>query len=175
MIGYDEDPGNALIYGPGNPYTAAAGIPKQNVIPTPLAPGDRSGSHNIVIGRWNRFQGFGGFVGGEENSIGGEGSSILGGAGNTIQPILFAFHSYEGAIVGGYGNVISSESYECVVVGGEDNIAFSDGNVILGGLFNTSAGSDNTIIGGIHIVEETLDSDDQFDAFNYQPSVPFTP
>src|SRR5690349_2653195 len=50
IIGYDEDP-------------AQAG--------SPLDPGDRGGSHNLVIGRFHRFTqaAFGGLVAGETNTI----------------------------------------------------------------------------------------------------------
>ncbi len=50
----------------------------------PLEAGDRGGSHNLVIGRWNRFpSAFGGFVAGEANTIVGAGTSVSGGAANT--------------------------------------------------------------------------------------------
>jgi hypothetical protein len=63
IIGYDEDP-------------AALG--------SPLNPGDRGGSHNLVIGRWHRFFGassgfgaFGGLVAGEANTIMLEAASVM--------------------------------------------------------------------------------------------------
>src|SRR5205823_4276431 len=65
IIGYDEDPKNSLTgdSSDGIPINAAPGVP------SPLSPGDRGGSHNLVIGGGNRFTqaAFGGFVAGERN------------------------------------------------------------------------------------------------------------
>jgi hypothetical protein len=51
----------------------------------PLNPGDRGGSHNLVIGRFNRFKSnaFGGLVAGEDNTIAGEAPTVCGGLFNT--------------------------------------------------------------------------------------------
>jgi len=65
--------GNLIIgYGESKPPVPAFPI---------LGPGDRRGSHNLVIGRWNRFTqaAFGGFVAGEANFTANEGASVSGG------------------------------------------------------------------------------------------------
>jgi uncharacterized coiled-coil protein SlyX len=75
IIGYDEDPINPLTGddSDGLPIMQAPGFP------TPLNPGDRGGSHNLVIGGGNRFTSVGGFVAGERNTVNGFGTSVSGG------------------------------------------------------------------------------------------------
>jgi hypothetical protein len=61
IIGYDEDP--------------------CMVLPNPLQPGDRGGSHNLVIGSWHRFTqaAYGGFLAGQANLIANVAASVSGG------------------------------------------------------------------------------------------------
>jgi hypothetical protein len=99
IIGYDEDPGK----GPGGPEAP----------PPILGPGDRSGSHNLVIGRWNRFTkaAFGGLVAGEANIISNEGASVSGGFGNTAS-------GFDASVVGGAVNTASGD--DASVIGGQN-------------------------------------------------------
>jgi hypothetical protein len=92
IIGYDEDP------------AVRGGLP--------LNPGDRGGSHNLIIGTGSRFTraAFGGIVAGELNTI----SNI------------------ETSVVGGGYNVASGEISN--VVGGQNNSATGTGTVVIGGL-----------------------------------------
>jgi hypothetical protein len=101
IIGYDEDP-TLPISNPSNP---------------PLGPGDRGGSHNLVIGSFNRFTqaAFGGSVAGERNIIEGTGASVLGGFHNT------ANRSFS-SVSGGSFNFASGD--EATVCGGNGNTAF---------------------------------------------------
>jgi len=84
IIGYDEDP---------------------STITVPLSPGDRGGSHNLVIGRFNRFTraAFGGLVAGEVNSINNEGTSVSGGT--------FNIASGQYTVVLGGQNVIDNNNF----------------------------------------------------------------
>ena len=83
----------------------------------PLGPGDRGGSHNLVIGRGNRFTkgAFGGLVAGEGNTISNEAASVSGGFLNNAN-----------------GRVAS-------VSGGQSNTAVDDSSVVLGGSNNTAS------------------------------------
>jgi hypothetical protein len=78
IIGYDEDPINSLT---GDSSLGLPTIMQTSGFPSPLSPGDRSGSHNLVIGGGNRFTqaAFGGFVAGERNTIKSFGASVDGG------------------------------------------------------------------------------------------------
>jgi FtsZ-binding cell division protein ZapB len=103
IIGYNEDPADpALRYG---------GIP--------LGPGDRGGSHNLVIGRGHRFTkaAFGGLVVGEVNKISSSEASILGGGNNTASGDVASVGGGVGNTAGGVG---------ASVLGGIDNFTDSD-------------------------------------------------
>lgn len=166
IIGYDEDPSTA---------ENAGGIPPIVPLP-PLEAGDRGGSHNLVIGRWNRFpSAFGGFVAGEANTIVGAGTSVSGGAANTagnldasvsggrfntagspyssvsggqsnIATLSTGHFGFGASVSGGTGNTASGTNAS--VCGGEGNTAFNDSSTVTGGTGNT-AGSDITFQGGL--------------------------
>jgi len=127
IIGYDEDPGK----GPGGPEAP----------PPTLGPGDRSGSHNLVIGRWNRFTkaAFGGLVAGERNVISNEGASVSGGVVNTAS-------GFDASVVGGVVNTASGS--DASVVGGAGNTASGQGAVVLGGQGNTASGQGSSVVLG---------------------------
>jgi hypothetical protein len=59
IIGYNEEPQNML-------------------------PGDRAGSHNLVIGRQHRYTSYAGLVAGFNNSLRGPEATISGGAGESV-------------------------------------------------------------------------------------------
>jgi hypothetical protein len=111
------------------------------------AAGDRGGSHNLVIGPYNKFStaAYGGFVAGNTNSISNSGTSILGGVGNFADgPNTTVVGGYENdssgqysVIVGGLNNWNEGVTNQCsVIVGGAQNLTLSSCNVILGGLQN---------------------------------------
>jgi FtsZ-binding cell division protein ZapB len=141
IIGYDEDPSTA-----GEGGAPDAGIPPIIPLP-PLAPGDRGGSHNLVIGRWNRFpSAFGGFVAGEANTIVGQGPSVSGGAANTAD-------SFGASVSGGRFNTAGSPYSS--VSGGQSNIAaffggghFGFGASVSGGTGNHANGTNASVCGG---------------------------
>jgi hypothetical protein len=107
IIGYDELPGS------------------------PLDPGQRGGSHNLVIGRWHSFFGtssgfgaFGGLVAGEANAIFFEADSVSGGQFNTA-----------------YGTFAS-------VSGGQANVAYGTFASVSGGSLNVAHGTFASVSGG---------------------------
>ena len=90
---------------------------------------DKSGSHNLVVGRSHTYSSYGGIVVGYNNSITEDYSSILGGQGNTA---------------------MGSRSS---VLGGKDNTASGNNSTILGGYLNVastlySSVSSNVILNG---------------------------
>ena len=97
-----------------------------------FSPFDRSGSHNLVIGRYNQFTqtAFGGLVAGEMNTISNEGASVTGGEGNTASGRL-------ASVMGGLFNTASG--VEASVSGGSFNIAGGDRSVVLGGSKTTGS------------------------------------
>jgi hypothetical protein len=151
IIGYDEDPGSYVDRSPGDDLPLS-----------PLNPGDRGGSHNLVIGAANRFTRatFGGVVFGTANTINGYGASVSGGAGNT------AFF-YGASVTGGFSNTAADDcasvsggrfntsgSPFSSVSGGQNNIAagitghFGFGASVSGGTGNRASGTDASVCGG---------------------------
>lgn len=130
IIGYDED----TVTEPNNGVFG----------PIALTPTDRSGSHNLVIGRWHRFNSsaFGCLVAGEGNSITGEGNSIVGGQGNNI------VNGSSGNVIVG-GGASTASGIRDVIVGGWGQSANSNCDVIVGGSGNETHATACVIVGGI--------------------------
>jgi FtsZ-binding cell division protein ZapB len=120
IIGYDEDP--ALVN-------------------FPLATGDRGGSHNLVIGRWNRFtqSAFGGLVAGELNTIRSEATSVSGGLSNIAS-------GFDASVSGGQSNIANGG--QSSISGGQSNIASGGQSSVSAGLSNTASGGQSSVSGG---------------------------
>jgi hypothetical protein len=114
----------------------------------------RTGSHNLIVGRSNAYTAWGGLVGGLKNVVSGGYSAVLGG---TLQRASGS----ESTVAGGRSNV-ASESFASVaggeenaaggigssVAGGERNFASGTYAAIAGGTNNTASGSTSTVTGG---------------------------
>jgi trimeric autotransporter adhesin len=157
IIGYDEDPAASPI------------------INVPLKPGDRGGSHNLIIGGFNRFTraAFGGLVAGENNSISNEGTVVIAGQINTASGPFASvgggeFNTASGdlsSVTGGLENTASGNLCSvsggqsntangfvgASVVGGEANIASGILATVTGGFRNTANGYHTVVLGGQNI------------------------
>ena len=117
---------------------------------------DRTGSHNIVVGREHNYTKSGGFVsglhntleaghatvsGGYNNTASGNYSSVSGGSYNTAS-------STSSSVSGGLGNE-SSAPYSSVS-GGAYNTAGGYGSSVSGGLENSVSGGYASVSGGYH-------------------------
>jgi hypothetical protein len=120
IIGYDEAPPEFL---------------------PPLGPGDRGGSHNLVIGLWNRFTNaaFGGLVAGEANTISARGASVSGGFTNIAS-------GPNSSVSGGDANTASGSNAS--VCGGTGNTASGFNASVSGGALNTASGGGSSVSGG---------------------------
>jgi hypothetical protein len=122
IIGYDENP-------PSSPNQSP----------------DRSGSHNLVIGRYHSFttNAFGGLVAGEGNTIKNGLESVMGGL-NTVS-------GYGATICGGLNNTVTANGTVAVVVGGANtnqnvvpnNTASGFGAVVIGGAYQMAGGTNS--------------------------------
>ena len=110
-----------------------------NELPLRLDPGDRDGSHNLIIGREHRYQNFGGLVAGFNNTISGPEASVSGGAFNTASGRV--------ASVSG-GRINEALGFGASVCGGLDNIASGGDASIGGGQRNEASGFAASISGG---------------------------
>jgi FtsZ-binding cell division protein ZapB len=141
IIGYDEDP--------------------RMVLPNPLQPGDRGGSHNLVIGSWQRFTqaAYGGFVAGQANLIANAAASVTAGEENTASGFVASVtggvsNTASGdfsSVSGGGANIASGDSSS--VLGGGTNIASGGAATVTGGAFNTASGSITVILGGQNVTD----------------------
>jgi hypothetical protein len=121
IIGYDEGPD-------------AVGLPA-------LSAGDRGGSHNLIIGRGNKFTklAFGGLVAGEGNTVSNEGTSVSGGFNNIAS-------GGNASVSGGSNNTASDNTSS--VSGGANNTASFPGASVSGGFQNTASGDFTSVSGG---------------------------
>jgi hypothetical protein len=118
IVGYNEPPGL------GGSHTA------------------RTGSHNLIIGRYHSHATYGCVLAGERNAAlsRGAASCVLGGQESHVD-------AARAVVVGGQENVANSEG--CVIVGGDDNGA--NGailSVVVGGGGNRTAADASCIFGG---------------------------
>jgi len=94
--------------------------------PAPGGGERRTGSHNLVVGRYHSYSSFGGFVAGDNNWIAGANATITGGQHN------WAFGKYS-SVCGGHVNMASGKYSS--VSGGEDREAPDENNWAAGSLF----------------------------------------
>ena len=85
----------------------------------------RTGSHNLILGDYNEYSGFGGMVGASFNTMSGAYSSVISGGFNDAG-------SADTAILGGEYNSTNAGFY-ATVSGGTDNYARGQSSAIAGG------------------------------------------
>jgi hypothetical protein len=130
---------------------------------------DKTGSHNLVVGRDHNYTSYGGLVAGYKNTVSGSYSSVSGGYNNT------ASHDYS-SVSGGYGNTANGDwssvsggywntasglsssvsggefneasGYHSSISGGSENTASGDSSSVSGGTWNTASGSYSSVSGG---------------------------
>ncbi len=127
----------ATANGLGNLIIGYNELPNPNI----AQPGERGGSHNLVMGRWNKFfdTSFSSFIGGQWNVVRGFESAVISGYHNNLNGV----HS---VIVGGSQN--GEGGGESVIVGGYFNGDGGSRNVVLGGITNQLAGNYSVLLGG---------------------------
>src|SRR5262245_36617218 len=105
----------------------------------PFCADTRTGSHNVVVGRFDNFSSFGGLLAGEFNETSGAFASVSGGHQNTA--------SGDGSSVsGGRANTASGDGSS--VSGGLANRASVVESSVSGGLVNTANGVRSSVSGG---------------------------
>jgi len=110
-----------------------------NETESPTSNEDRSGSHNVVIGRRNSYSSAIGLVVGEKNTVSGGIAVAVGGSGNVASgPFSF---------VGGGANNLSAAHWTAIS-GGDNNQAYGMYSYMAGGSNNIVRGVSATNIGG---------------------------
>lgn len=130
VIGYDEDSVDAAVID-----------------------GNRSGSHNLVIGPQHEFTASGGLIAGYDNFVSANYASADGGECNSAGSLLLPIDCRgttgpsDGASVSGGGENFASGA-DASVSGGSGNAASSSASSISGGGANTASGGESSVSGG---------------------------
>jgi len=101
---------------------------------------DRTGSHNLVLGRQHNFSSYGGIVSGEQNWVKAPYNAAISGFRNV------ASGSWAAMFAGGDNEASGAGS---VMIGGGANRATGGGCLVAGGYLNTSAGNGDSMLGGL--------------------------
>lgn len=106
----------------------------------------RTGSHIVVTGREQNYEGSAGFLGGYQNTLNADYGSILSGFSNEN-------YGLGSAVVGGLFNIAGhpndpNESFYSVVVSGYNNLGLGRGAGILAGQNNVTRGLYSAIVSG---------------------------
>ena len=110
---------------------------------------DRSGSHNLVVGRGHSYSSFGGLVAGGFNTIHGAYASVCGGERNIASGDF-------SSVSGGFRNRATER--DSSVSGGHTNEASGFVSSVSGGAGNLASGAFSSVSGGEHRV-----APDEFD------------
>ena len=100
---------------------------------------DRSGSHNLVVGKQNNYSIWGGLVVGDRNTVSGYLSTVGSGTRNTASGWL--------STVSGGGNN-DAEGVSSTVSGGNSNTASVERSTVSGGQRNRASATHSTVSGG---------------------------
>jgi hypothetical protein len=100
---------------------------------------NRTGSHNIVVGKGNAYSASGGIVSGSDNILDGDLAVLLGGRANDAS-------GYESVVAGGADN--DATGVQSVIAGGALNDATGRQSVVAGGQFNDATGVQSVVAGG---------------------------
>ena len=100
---------------------------------------DRTGSHNIVVGKLQSYSSYGGLVAGVHNTISGIFSSVSGGQANIASGNV-------SSVSGGVVNTASGNF--AAVSGGAQNIASANSTSVSGGEYNTASGNNSASVSG---------------------------
>ena len=100
---------------------------------------DRSGSHNIVVGKEHSYSSCGGLVAGRSNTVSAPYASVTGGMQNKAT-------AEAAAVTGGYKNKASASASQ--VCAGEENEAIGIAACVSGGKKNKASGSASQVAAG---------------------------
>ena len=130
----------------------------------PGSPTARSGSHNLVLGRFHSHATYGCLLAGEKNAaLANASSSCLAGGSEGSASARFGVvvGGFEGkansdgcVVIGGFDNGANNAA-RSVVVGGTNNRADAPGSCVFGGSANTTSSAGSTILGGSNLSTTT--------------------
>jgi formylglycine-generating enzyme required for sulfatase activity len=115
---------------------------------------NRTGSHNIIVGREQDYTSFGGIVAGAHNTVSGAYASVTGGADNTAAANYSSVSAgISNQASGNYsgvsgGNSNQATDYYASVSGGANNRAMASSASVSGGGNNIASGMYASVAGG---------------------------
>ena len=150
-----DDPNCESLTGLGNLIVGYNEKARRGGDPSPHEPPEkRTGSHNLVVGKWHSYPGFGGFVAGSRNFITGPYASVTGGtynmASGDVSSVSGGHHnlaSGPGASVSG-GHRNDASGLVASVSGGQGNKASGVFASVSGGFRNEANGDWASVSGG---------------------------
>ena len=117
---------------------------------------NKTGSHNLVIGKDNNYSSFGGIVAGRLNTISNEYASVSAGEYNIASGFLSSVSGGINNTASGTASSVSggdfntARSERASVSGGRHNTASGIHSSVSGGSYNTASGERASVIGGYH-------------------------
>lgn len=99
---------------------------------------NRTGVHSLILGDYQNYSSYGGFVVGNANTVSGPYASVGGGTGNIASGYISSANGYYNTANGSFSSIS----------GGANNTASGDLSAILGGYYNTASGYLSSISGG---------------------------
>lgn len=135
-IGYNEQLAGQLEFCSDGAFDNQTACEENGAI---WASNQRTGSHNLVLGRANAYSQYGGLIAGEVNIINGRYASVSAG--------IFNMASGDLASVSG-GRENTARGHYASVSGGRNNIAYGDYTSVSGGQENFAPGDYASVSGG---------------------------
>jgi hypothetical protein len=114
----------------------------------------RTGSHNLVLGRFHSYTSFAGFVAGLGNDITAAHASVSGGTDNWASGYASSICGGQGNVASGFGSAVTggisnrAEGGYSSVSGGSENLASGDVASVSGGHRNEASGLGASVSGG---------------------------
>jgi len=115
---------------------------------------DRTGSHNIVVGRNQNYSSYGGLVAGFFNTTSAPYASVSGGISNTASGNYASVSGGENNTASGWWSSVSggftnnANGGHTSVTGGSDNTAIGQYASVTGGRNNQASGDYSSVVGG---------------------------
>lgn len=120
----------------------------------PFGANDRTGSHNLVIGKWHTYSSFGGLLGGDTNTVSAPYSTVAGGFNGSAGGLRSAVLGGEECQAMGESSAVLGGGYNCAsgmhatAAGGAYNLVPGDYAHVCSGESNVAAGKTSCVVGG---------------------------
>ena len=158
IVGYNE--GRCFnLDAPGDGTSSDPRFPKSCLSDRECSPGfcdfgERSGSHNLIVGQQHSYSSQGGIVAGRANTVSAPSSTVAGGYYNEAKAPFASVYGGASNTAAGEGSAVVSgkrnvaEGADAVVLAGEANRARGAESAVVAGRLNRTIGVASTVVGG---------------------------